>query len=1392
MENWLDKYDNNIPQAQKGKNVPATRQDIIEIEYPEGKSILYDNKKPLYVNSKKDPRYQAYQDSLALYNYTKLQKSIEPPRSRFNSIISSIWPTPRQLLKNLTPVQQKQQGTLTKLASNIVRNSNGRIKFGLAQSNKKDSLPKDTYSVDIFSPTIDYSNLYFGDLNFTNADYSNVKPQQPVIVQETKKPATNIQPKGIQHKETQPKRVQHKQIAPIQSTSTRLATPDFKLEASTDIKVPVRTPKKYKIEDRSNPNAGFGRGYGGTESSYISFDPSKLQHSDNRKITPIYQEGGLVPIVPKTFNTGNPVRDALLRTQDSLKQVARQPKVYSPPKQTIMVATPAQRAYADSIKQINRAKLQQQFERGAATRGLTPEQYSLWLEQNSKQKNVPLDGLSGLPTDGEGCVGSERGEKRKLKKEAKRQDGDSIPTAQNGAYLEKLKKNNPELYKEVQRNNRRTESTNKWNEHFEEEKKKEKAKKWVQNSMQAAYKHPLMQPGYFTPEGALVGAIQGAAKMGPDLYEGKYKDAAMNAMMMLPLAPNAIRAAAPAVQRLGKLMGKTNKVSNELPFPTNEFTLDINNSAASNNIEDLRRAFHRNERFLDIHELSRLNREGFGLRNQYAPDEIRNIYNILEDDLITPEQSRQILDWNNNRGPYNNALEYNSLTDLPLSKVEKLNNLNAGVRARYAANGNRASELYNEQILTNINDTFRQYNRLNPNNRLHPRLSPVEESMFTIQPHNSIDLRRLSRYETQFEQGTYSSPINVEPRNLSGYTKEQTMAMLAKDKADKISKLSPDEFDKIYVTPKGDIVPQTTEYTKPVIHDMSNNDWVESFNSNLPRLNKIIEANNTSGKPYTVSGIDKSGNIKFDSEFGQSYFSTNITPGRFAGEIEDIANYMYMQEIPGVSMANTSMGIFGPGGVHKGTKAYDSINAYLKEMELGRVKAGFNSQTKYSRGLWENAVKNDKAVGYYGRPGTVHSIMKTVVPGAVGLGVLSELDKKQDGGVIEDDRGQWAHPGKVTRINSNRITMRGVDYPVLGVSNTGQKQMMYPNGEYKFDGDFVTEYPMAQNGTFIQKKDSVDDKNILNFKKPTIEKEINTLQNQAKNSKVVVFAEAPTEPTYDIWDDDVQKIPQLQKIAKNYYKVSDAYDKFYHNMENYKKHSDREKIAKAYEQKLDNIQKTFDTSPFNPIKTDSSFIKEGQNVKQFYKRTNPNVNVDVVPMYENLKLMQEKLKGLTQFDKAAIFGHFGSRLAGVKNDSIAKYLNKSKVKDCYFGTCHGEDLVKGIPELVGKDLRRLKNKTLNYRPSEKPWFGFNPDAKTFDEGMWSRNEDFDKDGINTIKITPIKKGKTHIVKKVQSGGEIPVAQNGLRQEQKNLQNLDNLLNFTNYNSPQPSGWLDKY
>lgn len=66
-----------------------------------------------------------------------------------------------------------------------------------------------------------------------------------------------------------------------------------------------------------------------------------------------------------------------------------------------------------------------------------------------------------------------------------------------------------------------------------------------------------------------------------------------------------------------------------------------------------------------------------------------------------------------------------------------------------------------------------------------------------------------------------------------------------------------------------------------------------------------------------------------------------------------------------------------------------------------------------------------------------------------------------------DPNGFWdrrnIENGKVI-IPSNMITMKGVNFPVLGVSDTGDTKVMLPNREYKFNGNNVTEYKMKNGG----------------------------------------------------------------------------------------------------------------------------------------------------------------------------------------------------------------------------------------------------------------------------------------------------------------------------------------
>jgi hypothetical protein len=73
---------------------------------------------------------------------------------------------------------------------------------------------------------------------------------------------------------------------------------------------------------------------------------------------------------------------------------------------------------------------------------------------------------------------------------------------------------------------------------------------------------------------------------------------------------------------------------------------------------------------------------------------------------------------------------------------------------------------------------------------------------------------------------------------------------------------------------------------------------------------------------------------------------------------------------------------------------------------------------------------------------------------------------KQGSKIKKDDNGYWnpENWGEPVEIGSNEITMQGVYEPLLGISDTGDTQMMYPGEDYTFDGESVTEYPIAQDG----------------------------------------------------------------------------------------------------------------------------------------------------------------------------------------------------------------------------------------------------------------------------------------------------------------------------------------
>jgi hypothetical protein len=152
-----------------------------------------------------------------------------------------------------------------------------------------------------------------------------------------------------------------------------------------------------------------------------------------------------------------------------------------------------------------------------------------------------------------------------------------------------------------------------------------------------------------------------------------------------------------------------------------------------------------------------------------------------------------------------------------------------------------------------------------------------------------------------------------------------------------------------------------------------------------------------------------------------------------------------------------------------------TINKFIKENPDDRISSFTESDSKQSKVIHE-LFKN----------------LPAVIPATIGLGMDLKKEQKREGGIIKDDRGQWDHPGKITRIKGGKITMKkdpktgkALTEPLLGIADTGEQQWMYPGKDYTFEGaNYVTEIPkrkLAKNGMRQEQKGLVNLDNLLNF-----------------------------------------------------------------------------------------------------------------------------------------------------------------------------------------------------------------------------------------------------------------------------------------------------------------------
>ena len=157
-------------------------------------------------------------------------------------------------------------------------------------------------------------------------------------------------------------------------------------------------------------------------------------------------------------------------------------------------------------------------------------------------------------------------------------------------------------------------------------------------------------------------------------------------------------------------------------------------------------------------------------------------------------------------------------------------------------------------------------------------------------------------------------------------------------------------------------------------------------------------------------------------------------------------------------------------------------------------------------------------------------------------------------------------------------------------------------------------------------------------------------------------------------------------------------------------------------------------SPTKDGKREQAFITEGNNVKTFYQRTDPDTEVEVIPFYgqEEFDAIKEKLKGSSESDRVMLFGHNGKKLGGVDHSEIAKTIKDSGIKNCDIGSCSFESNVNPY-----KDIQNV-----TYRPNT-PWYGFNPKADNLISGMYSRSMDWENENSSGVEIVKPEEGKQY-------------------------------------------------
>lgn len=145
-------------------------------------------------------------------------------------------------------------------------------------------------------------------------------------------------------------------------------------------------------------------------------------------------------------------------------------------------------------------------------------------------------------------------------------------------------------------------------------------------------------------------------------------------------------------------------------------------------------------------------------------------------------------------------------------------------------------------------------------------------------------------------------------------------------------------------------------------------------------------------------------------------------------------------------------------------KQYKNYNDFWKTFKnKGYSEFSTEIDTRYENWLKrrsENSIDRAASINYVGsvKPNNYRP------KGQLSVGSYKQrMGIFEQGGMVNNTGytpGTKSYNNPYNIIPSNNITMKDTPFPVLGIDNTGQQQMMYPGGNYKFRGNSVLELPI--------------------------------------------------------------------------------------------------------------------------------------------------------------------------------------------------------------------------------------------------------------------------------------------------------------------------------------------